>query len=158
MMRNGKLVGAAISQSGSNVYALPVSLIKRFVRESLSDDYRAFPELGISFSNLLSPALRKYGKAEDYDNGVWIQDIKETSAFAKVLKKGDILYEINSVPVSARGSYDHPLWGRISITALLSEIYAGDKVELKVLRDGKDEVLTANIGPYNPDLDTFCHR
>ncbi|RYZ55796.1 MAG: PDZ domain-containing protein [Proteobacteria bacterium] len=153
MIRNGKLVGSAISQSGSNVFALPVSLIKRFVKESLSDNYRGFPELGISFSNLLSPALRKFGKADDYDDGVWIQDIKETSAFAKVLKKGDILYELNGIPVSARGSYEHPLWGRISITAKLSEIYAGDKVELKVLRQGRDEILTENIGPYNPDLE-----
>lgn len=153
LIRNGKLVGAAISQSGSSVFALPVSLIKRFVKESAAESYRSFPELGISFSSLLSPALRKYGKASEYEEGVWIQDIKETSAFAKVLKRGDILLSLNDVPLSARGSYDHPLWGRIPILALMSEIFSGDPVELKILRAGEEKTITENIGPYNPELE-----
>ncbi|MBC7660883.1 MAG: PDZ domain-containing protein [Chitinophagaceae bacterium] len=151
LMRNGKLVGAAISQNASSVFALPVSLIKRFVREVNSDHYRPFPELGVNFSTLLSPALRKYGKASEFEDGVWIQDVKETSAFAKDLKAGDILLEVNEVGVSARGSYDHPLWGRISILAKLSEMFAGDTVELKILRAGQEKTFKEKIGEYNPE-------
>ena len=153
LIRNGKLVGAAISQSGSSVFALPVSLIKRFVKESESGHYRSFPELGISFSSLLSPALRKYGKASEYEEGVWIQDIKETSAFAKVLKRGDILLSLDETPVSARGSYEHPLWGRIPVVAMMSEIYSGDSVELKILRGGEEKTIVESIGPYSPELE-----
>ncbi len=153
LLRGGKLVGAAISQTGSTVYALPVSIMKRFIREATIGTYRQFPELGISFSSLLSPDLRTYAKAQSTEDGVWIQDVKETSAFAKDLKKGDVLLEFNDTPISGRGSYDHPLWGRISIVAKLSEIYAGDKVTLTVLRDGKEITFTEPIKAYDPYLE-----
>jgi len=153
LMRNGKLVGAAISQSGSSVFALPVSLIKRFVKEAASAKYRGFPELGISFSSLQSPALRKYGKADEYEDGVWVQKVKPTSAFAKTIVPGDILLEVNNTPISALGSYEHPLWGRISMVGKLSEIYAGDTVALTILRNGEEKILREPIGAYRPELD-----
>lgn len=153
LMRNGKLVGAAISQSGSSVYAMPVSLLKRFVDETERETYRPFPELGINFSALLSTAQRKYAKAENETDGVWIQDVKETSAFAKDLQAGDILLQVNEVKVSARGSYDHPLWGRISLVAALAKLHSGDEVTIRFIRDGKLQSVTRNIGPYQPELD-----
>lgn len=153
LIRNGKLVGAAISQSGSNVYAMPVSLLKRFVEESARETYRPFPELGFSYSSLLSPALRKYAKAEGDEDGVYIQDLKEGSGFVGKLQKGDILLEVNDIKVSSRGSFDHPLWGRISISAALSEIYAGDEVKLKFRRQGETLTAKEKIGAYRPDLE-----
>ncbi len=153
LIRNGKLVGAAISQSGSNVYAMPVSLIKRFAEETGKESYRAFPELGISFSSLQSPSLRKYVKASDDEEGVYIQDIKETSAFAKDLKAGDILLEVNGVSISARGSYDHPLWGRIGLVALMSQLFEGDDVSLRILRGGEELSFTRALTAYQPELE-----
>lgn len=153
LIRNGKLVGAAISQSGSSVYAMPVSLLKRFVSETNREVYRPFPELGINFSALLSTAQRKYAKAGDVEDGVWIQDVKETSAFAKDLQAGDILLQVNDITVSARGSFDHPLWGRISLVAALADLYSGEDVKLRFIRDGKVQTVTRPIGPYEPELE-----
>lgn len=153
LIRSGKVVGAAVSQSGSSVYALPVSLIKRVIEEVKSDSYRGFAELGISFSPLLSPALRNYSKADGRDDGVYIQDIKSNSPFADALKPGDILLELDKTPVSARGSYDHPLWGRLSIVAKLSEFHAGDSVDIEVLRDGKTMSVERKLTAYDPNLD-----
>ncbi|RZA14115.1 MAG: PDZ domain-containing protein, partial [Proteobacteria bacterium] len=153
LMRNGKLVGAAISQSGSSVFAMPVSLLKRFVDEIKRDVYRPFAELGISYSSLLSPAQRRYAKADDSEEGVWVQEVKETSAFVKDLQPSDILLQVNDIPVSARGSFEHPLWGRISLVGALTDIYAGDKVTLKYMRDGAVKTVTRAIGAYQPELE-----
>jgi hypothetical protein len=153
LIRNGKLVGAAISQSGISVYAMPVSLLRRFIDETAKKVYRPFAELGVNYSSLLSPAQRRYAKAGDTDEGVWIQDVKETSAFVKDLQPGDILLKVNDISVSARGSFEHPLWGRISLVAALAEIYAGDNVTLKFMRDGVIKSVTRAIGAYQPELD-----
>lgn len=153
LMRSGKVVGAAVSQSGSTVYALPVSLIKRVLEEAKGDEYRGFAELGISFSPLLSPALRSYGKADSRDDGVWIQDVKSSSPFFDAVKAGDILLEIDKTPISARGSYEHPLWGRLSIVARLSEFFAGDTIEILVLRDGKPLAIERKLTRYDPNED-----
>jgi S1-C subfamily serine protease len=150
LIQNQKLVGAAIAQSGSSVYALPARLIQRFLDDVRKAPYEGFVSLGMSLVPLLSPDLRSWAKAEQTRDGVWIHSIQDTSPFAGKVKDGDILLEFDGIPVSARGSYQHPKWGRISVMERLSEKRPGQKLQLKLLRRGETLTVEAELQRVDP--------
>lgn len=155
LIKRNQMVGAAIAQAGSLVYALPVSIIKKFLREAKKKPYRGFAELGFSLSAFTSPDLRNWAKASKIDSqsGAWIHTIDPAGPFAGKLKDGDILLAMNGVPVSSRGSYVHPRWGRISIAAKVSELSSGDKVSLKILREGRAKTIEGKAQRSDPSED-----
>ncbi len=152
VIREGKLVGAAIAQAGSFVYALPSRVIERFLREAKHKPYRGFAELGFSLSPLTSPDLRRWAQADSLGSqvGAWIHSVDPLSSFGKILKDGDILVELNGVRVSSRGTYQHSRWGRISVSEILSDMGEGQELTVKVLRDGKIKRYTAKAQRSRP--------
>lgn len=152
LVRQNQMVGAAIAQAGSFIYALPASLIKRFLREAKRKSYRGFAELGFQVSVFTSPDLRRWAQASSIDpqSGAWIHSIDPVGAFASKLEEGDILLALNGEPVSSRGTYLHPRWGRLGIQAKLYELGAGDRLQLKILRRGKVQMIEAQAQRTDP--------
>ncbi len=150
IIRDEKLVGVAIGQSASTVYALPSRLLKRFLDGWRTPPYRGFVDPGFQVSSMLSPYLREYAKANAVSDGVWIKSVRADSPFADVVKVGDVLLEFQGVRVSARGSYEHPRWGRISFLSQLAEISAGDRVRLALLRGGESMKVEKVLPAYDP--------
>lgn len=150
IIREEKLVGVAIGQSASSVYALPSRLLKRFLNGWRHPPYRGFVDPGIQVSSMLAPALRDFAKAGAYSDGVWIKAVRADSEFAAEVKVGDVLLEFNGVRISARGSYEHPRWGRISFLGQMGDIEAGDKVKLTILRDGQKINIEKTLPAYDP--------
>ncbi|MCX6128913.1 MAG: hypothetical protein NTX25_07595 [Proteobacteria bacterium] len=150
ILRNDKLVAVAIGQSSGTVYALPSRLIKRFLEDFLHPPYRGFVEPGLEFSTMLSPYLRTYAKAEELSDGVWISRVRADSPFADLVQVGDVLFEFQGKPVSARGSYFHPKWGRVGFLAQLADMRAGDSLKIAVLRNGKRLDFEKKLNRYDP--------
>jgi S1-C subfamily serine protease len=149
-MRDDKLVGVAIGQAASSVFALPSRLLKRFLEGWRRPPYRGFVHPGFQVSSMLSPYLREYAKANKESDGVWIKSVRADSPFADVVRVGDVLLEFQGVGISARGSYEHPRWGRISFMSQLAEIAAGDRVRLTLLRAGEQIKVEKVLPAYDP--------
>lgn len=145
LIQDKKLLGAAIAQSGTTVYVLPARIIQRFLNAARRKPYRGFVELGFEIAPLIAPDQRKWSKADAQGPqfGAWVHSIKTSSAFFGKIHEGDVLLELNGTRVSSRGSYEHPRWGRISVLERLNQIAPGDKIRLKVLREGKLLTLEA---------------
>jgi S1-C subfamily serine protease len=150
ILRDDKLVGVAIGQASSSVFALPSRLLKRFLDGWRRPPYRGFVHPGFEISSMLSPYLRDYAKASGVSDGVWIKSVRADSPFADVVKVGDVLLEFQGLRISARGSYEHPRWGRIAFMSQLAEIAAGDRVRLTLLRDGEQMKVEKVLPAYDP--------
>jgi S1-C subfamily serine protease len=150
IIRDEKLVGVAIGQAASSVFALPSRLLKRFLENWRRPPYRGFVDPGFQVSSMLSPYLREYAKASAVSDGVWIKAVRADSPFVDVVQVGDVLLEFQGVRVSARGSYEHPRWGRISFMSQLAEIAAGDRVRLTLLRAGEKMKVEKILPAYDP--------
>ena len=68
--------------------------------------------------------------------------VKGSPAEKAGILEGDIILEMAGFPVDARGNYNHPLYGKISLSHLIRcESHAGDSMRLKILRKGTVKVV-----------------
>jgi len=84
--------------------------------------------------------------------GVYISEVaKGGSAESLGLKKGDILTEMNGFKIDARGDYKDPVFGPLNMSHIVrGNSYVGDKVSLKVLREGKEQALSGKLTRKDP--------
>jgi len=140
---NGRLIGintAIFSQSGGNIgigFAIPSNMAK-----SIMDQILEFGEvkrglLGVSISDFTAETAEAFGL--DEAEGALVQEIVPNSAAEKAgLEVGDIIIAVNGKEVKGAADLRNSIGLRRS----------GDKVKIKVLRDGKPFTYTATLGEY----------
>jgi serine protease Do len=92
------------------------------------------PERDVGFSvGNLTPSVRKQLGLPDNQEGVVVRDVKKTSdAFLKGLREGDVILEVNRVPVSGVGEFN----------STIARVEAGDEVLLLVITGGHTRYVT----------------
>lgn len=89
-------------------------------------------KIGASFEDLAVAEAKKLG----IETGLLTVRVNANSAAAKAgMKEGDVLYEVGGEKVTGTGHF----------RTLLAKYKAGDKVEFKVMRNGKKESLTVTL-------------
>lgn len=154
VVKNGKLAGLLLRYNSRDQTAtvLPAPIIVHFLKDMASGDYKGFPSLGVEFQQTLDEQFREYlGMGKD-QQGVYISEVaKGGSAESLGLKKGDILTELNGFQVDARGDYKDPVFGPLNLSHIVrGNSYVGDKVTVKVLRDGKEQTLSGKLTRKDP--------
>jgi serine protease Do len=136
----GRLIGintAILSRSGGNMgvgFAVPVNLARNIMDRLLRDGKVVRGFLGIKMGEL-TPDLAKEFKVPD-TSGVLVDDVFEKTAAAEAgIKPGDIITEINGKPTKEPRA----------LKLLVGEMAPGAKVNLKLLRDGKEKTLTVTL-------------
>ncbi len=137
VFRQGKLVALTTGQDQNFVHALPMSIIRHFIKDSPGPKYRGFPSIGVALSSLVSPEMRQLVGAQGFANGVRIGQVQAGSSFSDLLKVNDVILEVDGVPISEHGFFTHPRWGKVHLKYLLNQHYAGDQLKVKILRAGK---------------------
>jgi len=144
---NGDLVGintAISSQTGSYVgygFAVPSNLVKKVVEDikKFGIVQRGFLGLqGIDLSD--EAAIREYNKRNNTNlksqQGVMIQSLTDNGgALDAGLEKDDIIIEIDGQKITT--------FSKMSL--LIGSKYPGDKVVVKILRDGKERQYTVTL-------------
>lgn len=155
VIKDGKLAGLLLSYDSKNQVTtiLPAPIIEHFLKDFADGGYEGFPGLGMEYQVTLDEQLREYLSLKPDAPGVLITSVlKGVSAEKAGLKKGDILVAINGQPIDARGDYRDPAYGALNASHLVrGRAYVGDKFELKVLRDSKEEILTGTLTRKSPD-------
>ena len=137
----GRLIGinsAIVSGSGGSNgagFAVPSDLA-RFVMNSLVRDGRVVRGfLGVESKNL-TPALAEQLKVKE-GRGALVQTVSEAGAAEKAgMKVDDAIVRFDGKPVT-----DH---SRLAL--LVSQTAPGTEVKIDIVRDGKEQTLTAKIG------------
>jgi hypothetical protein len=71
-----------------------------------------------------------------------------------VLQDGDVLLEVDGIPLDETGQFEHPLYGKMSFPLLFTEgHHPGDALPLRILRSGERRTVTMRLRPMRPEED-----
>ncbi len=155
VVKNGKLAALLLRYDSKNQVAtlLPAPIIDHFLKDVADGKYDGFPSLGVEFQLTMDEQFRDYLGLKPDQPGVYISSVlKGASAEKAGVKKGDIMIAINGSSIDARGDYQDPQYGALSVSHIVrGRSFVGDNVEMKVIRDGKEIVLKSQLTRKNPD-------
>jgi len=137
----GELVGinTAILASGGtgNVgigFAIPINMVRELTNQIIEYGEVRRGLLGVIMQNLTPELAQAFGL--DLHQGVVISQVVEDSAASKAgLQAGDVVAEINGVPVKSASAMRN----------MVGLMRVGAKMDITVLRDGGEKKLTAFI-------------
>ncbi len=153
VISRGRVVGLAVAEDDEdNIHVIPSSLIYHFLNDDLGDNYKGFPTAGISYIHLTSPYAREALGLDGTKDGVLINKVSPQSPFYGKIQENDLLLEINGKRISSKGTFSHPVWGELSASTILYHHYAGDEVEIEVLRNKKLETIKGILKRHNSNL------
>lgn len=152
LLRDGHLLGLVMRYDARNQTAdiVPGVVIRRFLEESAKPGYAGFPRLGMGFSNLRDPQLRRHLRLQE-PGGVLLTDITpHASAELAGLRKGDVILSVNGIPLDQDGHYEDPDHGRITFSHLTNTLTPPNTVvPVTILRDGKKSDLAVTMRPLD---------
>ena len=155
VVKGGKLAGLLLSYDSKNQVTtiLPAPIIEHFLKDVADGSYEGFPGLGMELQSTQDEQFRDYLGLKPDAPGVLITTVMKGGSAEKAgMKKGDILLSINGYTIDSRGDYKDPQFGALSSSHLVrGRAYVGDKVEIKVIRDGKEVTLNGQLARRNPD-------
>lgn len=143
VLQNGKVVGVAfqgLTQADNTGYMIPTPVVKRFLKDIEDGVYDEYVDLGAYFFPLFNPAMREALKLKKGEPGVMVTNVLKKSASDGVVKAGDILQSIEGFDIDPSGNI--MMHGeRVDLNEVVERKFVGDKVKLKVLRDGEQKEL-----------------
>lgn len=149
VIKGGKLAGLLLSYDSKNQTALvlPGPIIRHFLKDVADGSYEGFPSLGVEYQTTLDEQFKEYLGMKKEQQGVYVSGItKGGSAESVGVKVGDIILEVNGNAVDARGDYKDAEFGRLNVSHLVrGSSFVGDEIKIKVLRDGKPEMITGKL-------------
>src|SRR5437016_7036484 len=155
LVKNNKLAGLLLRYDPRSqlMDAIPAPIITHFLKDAAKPNYQGFPSIGFSYFPTRDPQLRKYSGESGNGGGVYVRGIEPGSAAEKAgLQEGDILTAVGNFDLDQNGNYVDPLYKKLDFTNLLTtRAYAGDKVPLKIHRQGKPMQLDVTMEHRAPD-------
>jgi S1-C subfamily serine protease len=155
VVKGEKLAGLLLSYDSKNQVTtiLPAPIIEHFLKDVADGSYEGFPGLGMELQLTQDEQFREYLGLKPDAPGVLITNVMKGGSAEKAgMKKDDILVSINGFTVDSRGDYRDPQFGALSSSHLVrGRAYVGDKVEIKVIREGKEVTLKGELTRRKPD-------
>lgn len=141
----GELIGinTAIYQKAQGIgFAIPINKAKRIVKELLRSGEVRFPWLGMDVQDLTSQ-LKAYFGLPEMDSGVLVSDVHAKGPAAKAgIKRGDILLDLEGIPVGSSSSYRDAL----------AEYTPSDRITATILRNKKRQQVLVEAMAFPVDL------
>jgi len=134
----GEVIGinTAVSTEGQGLgFAIPINTAKEVLEQLINKGKVSRPWLGVSVSDI-TEELAAYLQT-DITEGAIIRQVVENSPAQKAgLRAGDIILGIDGQKVS----------GAEDVTTIISKSAVGKKIEIKILRNGRERTVTATLG------------
>jgi serine protease Do len=140
---NGELVGintAIFSTSGGYMgigFAIPVDMAKSVMDSIIQHGKVIRGLLGVTIQNL-TPELAKSLDIKE-TTGALVSGVEKDSPADKAgIERGDLIVEVAGKKVT----------DSTALRNMVSQAAPGTKVELRIVREGKEQILTATLGEY----------
>lgn len=149
VVKGGRLAGLLLRYDSKNQVAtlLPAPIIEHFLKDTADGKYDGFPSLGVELQQTLDEQFRDYLGMKAGMKGAFISGVSKGATADNIgVKEGDIILSINGHEVDSRGDYQDSRFGALSISHIVrGRAFVGDKIEMKVLRDGAEVVLSGTL-------------
>jgi len=144
----GEVIGVnfAMAEAAENIgFAIPVNKAKKDIEQVKTLGKIVYPYLGVYYCLIDEEVQKEYNLSVDY--GAWVgRDrycqpyekgvVSGTAAEKAGLKDGDIILEFDGKIITAENS----------LAKIIMEYNPGDKVVLKILREGKEKIIQVTLG------------
>lgn len=147
-----KVLGVAFQSkmTDQNIgYVIPFLVVKRFLLDVQDGTYDKQPSTGIHVRSWVTRS-----EQEKNLKGVEVTFVEKGSITDGLIKPGDRLLEVDGKQVGVDGKVII-LGERISFKALFGLAQIGSSLKLKVLRNAKEETLTARVKAYQPHFSSL---
>lgn len=156
VIQDNKVVGVAFQGYSGSVaqntgYMIPVPVINRFLTDVEDGSYDHYVDLATSHLNLLNPAMRKALDLPNDGVGVMIGSADPSGSAGGVLEVGDVLLSIDGYEIASDGFVEIDD-ERINLNEIVERKFAGDTVEIDILRDGAPMTKTVELKRFIPYL------
>lgn len=151
VVQDGKVVGVAfqgLRQADNTGYIIPTPVIRRFLKDVEDGRYDSYVELGLGDFPLFNPAMRKALKLPDDNTGVLVTNVTPTGSSDGTVQPGDILLAIDGKPVDSAGMVTID-GENVDMHEIVERKFAGDKVALRILRQGTPKDLEVTLKPLS---------
>jgi len=156
VLQAGKVVGVAFQgYSGAvaqNVgYMIPVPVINRFLKDVEDGSYDHYMDMAISDFPIENPAQIKALGLEDDGKGVMIASVESAGAAGGLIKVGDVILSMDGNTVYNNGliRVDGEM---MDMNEVVERKFAGDRVPVELLRDGKKQTIEVTLTRFLPYL------
>ena len=144
VLKDGKIIGVAmqaISSSQNIGYMIPPSVVTHFRDEVARGTSEGVPILGIRLHNTENGSLRRYYGIPETEGGVVVTHVVPFSSVDGLLQEGDVILEVDGVPVSSDGTVPFRENERLAMSSVISSKHVGDAVTVTYLRGGTISTL-----------------
>ena len=153
VFKDGGLVGLLLSYDSKEQTSaiLPATVINKFLADLDDGNYAGFPNIGISYSQMLDGQLRKFTGVKE-DGGVFIRSARKDGSAGKAgVEAGDVLMAINGHAIDSRGNYQHEKFGKINFSHIVrGDAKVGDTLKFDVVRDGEKKSIDVKLARKLP--------
>lgn len=150
--KTGASLGVATQRSSRGEalgYFIPAPVVNQFLQDIEDDKVDGIPALGAFFQAAENPALRRSLKMSDDQSGVRVIAIVADSSADGVLQKDDVILSIEGHQIYNDGRVPFRDDGKIDMGYYVTTRQVGDKINMEVLRDGKQKKLSIKQKPYD---------
>lgn len=140
VFRKDRVVGIAfqkLSDADGIGEMVPAPIIKNFLDGVKRTPRMDLPTLGVATENLENPMLRKRLGMTKTESGVLVLRVEYGSSAWGALKEGDTLLTIGGAKIANNSTVKYRNQHRTRFDVCLGERQVGDKLIIRVLRDGK---------------------
>lgn len=143
----GQVIGlnTATSYSAENVgFAIPIAAVKGMLSQLVGIGKASRAYLGVYTTEITADVAKQYNLPVSYgaylysDGGTYSPIIKDSPAEKAGLKNKDIITAVNGVKLGEAGS----------LSTLIGEYKPGDTVQLTVIREGAEMIISATLEAY----------
>ncbi len=144
----GEVIGVNVARavSGENIgFAIPINRAKRAIEQVKETGKIVYPYLGVYYALITKEMKQEFDLAVDY--GAWVGRDNQgqktnqavmpgTPAEKSGIKRDDIILEFGGAKITPKNS----------LAKIIQNYDPGDSVQIKILRDQKEEILTLVLG------------
>jgi len=150
VLQGDQVAGVAfqgLTMADNTGYMIPVPVIQRFMTDIQDGRYDRYVDLGADHFSLFNPTMKQALGLPLNTPGVLITDVTPEAACDGVLKRGDVLTEIDGNLIDNGGNIE--ISGeKVLLHEIVERKFAGDQVELSFIRDGKPMKQSITLVPF----------
>lgn len=150
VIANSHVIGLTTAQTGRTCSTTPASFIQSILDARAKNEYRGLGFFHFFWQPAENLASLAFLKLPGEPRGVLVIDVPERpDGQPAVLKRQDVLLQIDGFDIDIEGDYTDPEFGALMLENLSTRRkWAGDEVKIKIWREGKETDVSYRLPKF----------